>query len=225
MNEFFRNQTVIFYIFLALSIIISRLPIVGKYFVGINTLIHETGHALVALFLSGKVHKIDLSSDASGSVLTSTDNKFKTFLVSIVGYPFSSFTAYIFFYLIHKQAYDYVLFIIISIAILNLILYVRNWYGIFWLLSFLIISGLIIYLKIQMLLFGFVLLCSFIILSDSILSAIILLIISVKTPKLAGDAKNLADLTHLPAVFWSLLFLATSLIIGYKAVISFFPQI
>ena len=93
MNDFFKNQTVIFYIFLAISIVLSRLPIIGKYFIGINTLIHETGHALMALFLSGKVHRIDLSSDTSGSALTSTDNKFKSFLVSIIGYPFSSIIA------------------------------------------------------------------------------------------------------------------------------------
>ncbi len=223
MNDFFKNQTVIFYIFLAISIVLSRLPIIGKYFIGINTLIHETGHALMALFLSGKVHRIDLSSDTSGSALTSTDNKFKSFLVSIIGYPFSSIIAFVFFYFIHQKAFDYVLFIIIGIAILNLILYVRNWYGIFWLLSFLSISVLIIYFKIEMLLFGFALFCSFIILSDSILSAIILLIISIKSPKAAGDANNLANLTHFPAVFWSVLFVAFSIFMGYKTIVLFFP--
>ena len=224
MNEFFKNQTVIFYVFLAVSVVISRLPVVGKYFIGINTMIHETGHALMALFLSGKVHKIDLSSDTSGSVLTSTDNKFKSFLVSVIGYPFSAATAYVFFYFIHKQAYEYVLFTLACIALLNLIMYVRNGYGIFWLISFLILSGLIFYFKIQILLFAFVLFCSFIILSDSVLSAIILLFISFKTPKAAGDAKNLADFTHIPAFFWALLFVAFTLFMAYKSIISFFPH-
>ena len=225
MQKIFQNQTVIFYILLGVSLVISRLPLIGRYFRGINTLIHESGHAFIALILSGNVHRIDLSSDTSGSVITSTDNGFKRFLVSFSGYPFSSIVALLFFYFINQNAYQYVLYPLVVLVLLNLILYVRNLYGVFWLLTFLILSFSVIYLNKQMLWYGFSLLCTFIILTDSVISTIHLLIISFKNPKTAGDAKNIADITHLPAIFWAFIFLFISGFLAYKTIYLYFPKI
>lgn len=225
MQKIFQNQTVIFYVFLGVSLVITRLPWIGKYFRGVNTLIHETGHAIMALILSGNVYRIDLSSDTSGSVLTSTNNGFKRFLVSFAGYPFSSLIALVFFYFIEQKAYQYVVFPLIGLVVLNLILYVRNAYGIFWLLTFAAIIFAVIYFDEEMLWFAFSLLCSFIILTDAVISAINLLIISIKTPKSAGDAKNIADITHFPAVFWSIVFLLISGFLAFKTIVLYFPKI
>jgi hypothetical protein len=225
MQKIFQNQTVIFYILLGVCLVISRLPWIGRYFRGINTLVHESGHAFMALILSGNVHRIDLSSDTSGSILTSTDNGFKKFLVSFTGYPFSSIVALLFFYFINKNAYQYVIFPLIALAFLNLILYVRNMYGIFWLITFLLLSFSVIYLNNQMLWYGFSLLCAFIILIDSVFSTIQLLIISLRTPKTAGDAKNIADITHFPALFWAAIFLLIAGFLAYKTIYLYFPKI
>ncbi len=225
MQKIFQNQTVIFYIFLGVSLIITRLPWIGKYFRGLNTLIHENGHAFTALFLSGKVHRIDLSSDTSGSILTSTDNALKRFLVSFSAYPISSLVAFTLFYLIEQKAYEYVLYPLAGLVVINLLFYVRNSYGIFWLLVFLLLSSMIIYFDKLMLWMAFSMLCAFIILTDSVISTLHLLLISLKTPKTAGDAKNIADITHLPAFFWALIFSGISGFIAFKTIMLYFPRV
>ena len=225
MEKFFQNQTVIFYVLLTSSLVITRLPFIGKFFRVINTLIHESGHAFMALLLSGKVYRIDLFSDTSGSALTATKNGFSRFLVSLAGYPSSALFAYLCFYFIEQKASNYVVYLLIGIAVLNLIFYVRNAYGIFWLISFIAIAGLVIYAKDAMLMYGFSLLCSFIVLTDAVISGVTLLVIAVKSPKTAGDAKNLNEATHLPVVLWALLLLAFSVFCVYKTIWVFFPKI
>ncbi|MFZ4399207.1 MAG: M50 family metallopeptidase [Bacteroidales bacterium] len=225
MEKFFQNQTVIFYTLLASCLVITRLPFIGKFFRVVNTLIHESGHALMALLLSGKVYRIDLMSDTSGSALTATKNGFSSFLVSLAGYPASALFAYFCFYCIEQKAANYVVYILTGIAFLNLIFYIRNAYGVFWILIFVAIAVMIIYLNESMLMYSFALLCSFIILTDAVISNINLLVISIKTPKAAGDAKNLSDATHLPAILWALLLLAFSILCAYKTIWAFFPKL
>jgi hypothetical protein len=225
MEKFFQNQTVIFYTLLASSLVVTRLPFIGKFFRVVNTLIHESGHAIMALFLSGKVHRIDLLSDTSGSVLTATKNGFSRFLVSLAGYPSSALFAYLCFYFIEQKADNYVVYILIGISVLNLVFYVRNAYGIFWLISFITIAVLVIYANDAMLMYAFSLLCSFIVLTDAVISGINLLLIAIKTPKTAGDAKNLNESTHLPVVFWALILLGFSVFFAYKTIWVFFPKL
>lgn len=225
MEKFFQNQTVIFYTLLASSLVITRLPIIGKFFRIVNTLIHESGHALMALVLSGNVHRIDLLSDTSGSALTASKNGFSRFLVSLAGYPASALFAYFCFYCIKQNAANYVIYVLIGISVFNLLFFVRNAYGIFWLICFLAIAAGVIYLNHAMLMYAFSLLCSFIVLTDAVISGIHLLVIAVKTPKAAGDAKNLNEATHLPVVIWALLLLAFSVFCAYKTIWVFFPKI
>ncbi len=225
MEKFFQNPTVIFYTLLASSLVITRLPFIGKFFRVVNTLIHESGHAVMALLLSGNVQRIDLFSDTSGSAFTATKNGFSRFLVSLAGYPASALFAVLCFYFIEHKAANYVVYLLMGIAILNLLFYVRNAYGIFWLLCFIIISGFIIYSDETILIYGFSLLCAFIVLTDAVISGITLLVIAIKTPKNAGDAKNLNESTHLPVVFWALLLLAFSVLCAYKTIWMFFPKI
>jgi hypothetical protein len=48
---------------------ICRIPFVGIWFRTFDTLMHETGHALVAFVLNGKVEKIELNSNLGGKTV------------------------------------------------------------------------------------------------------------------------------------------------------------
>ena len=89
----------IFYYLLVVAFLLPRLPVVGKFFNIINTLIHELGHALMSLLLHGKVMKIQIFQDTSGVTTTKSDSKFKSTLVSLAGYPFASVMAFVCFFL------------------------------------------------------------------------------------------------------------------------------
>ena len=224
MEEIFTNQSVIFYILLFVSIVITQLPWIGVFFRGLNTLIHESGHAILALLLNGNVLKINLSGDTSGSAITTTNNKFKSFLVSFSGYPFSSLVSLVLFYFIKQNAYQYVIYPLLIIAIVNLMLFVRNLYGIFWLSVFIILSFLVIYFDKTFIWLGFSLLCAFVILSESFISTLRLIYITLKSPKDAGDSGNLAKITKIPALIWSFLFAIISGILTYQTIILYFPN-
>ena len=76
------------YIFIPIALILPRVPVIGKFFNIINTAIHEFGHALMALIMQGKVHKIELMRDTSGTTVTQCPTLAGNILVSIAGYPF-----------------------------------------------------------------------------------------------------------------------------------------
>ena len=223
MSAFFRNRDVVFYIILLLSIVLTRIPFVGKYFRIVNTLIHESGHALVALLTSAEVQQINLFTDTSGSAITKSGNWFSKFFTSLAGYPSSALAAMLFFYLIKQQSYVYIIYGLGVLAAINLLFFVRNGYGIFWLVTFILILAALIYFKDDFALFCFSVFFSFIVLTDAIISAFHLLIISFHSPEKAGDAKNLSTFAFLPAMVWALVFLAFNCWIIYYTVLNYFP--
>ena len=214
----FTNNDNLTIILLIAGFLLSRIPVVGKYFRGVNTLIHETGHALMALITSGEVLAVELFSDTSGTTITKSKGKFGQFLIAICGYPFSSAAALLLFYLIKIDAQMYIILILTAIAILNLIFLVRNWYGIFWLLSFIAILIGVWYNGNKTLIFATTVMFSGIVLTESIYSALQLVIIAFKNSSNSGDAKNLSGITFIPPIIWAILFLLQSIYFAYCVV-------
>jgi hypothetical protein len=200
-----------------LVFLILRIPFIGKYLKIINTMVHESGHAFASLLTSGEVISIELLSNSEGITLTKSKSFFSIFLTSLAGYVFSSAISFVLFYLISVNKYDYIFYFFISLIIINIILWVRNIYGILWLISF---GSFVFYIStyidndIKNIIF---ILISTIILSESIFSSLVILRRSFKKSKEAGDASNLKMLTHIPTFIWASFFLAQSLFFGYKS--------
>ncbi len=216
------NKIYILYALPIVVFIINRIPYVGKYFRVINTLIHESGHAIAALITSGEVYTVELFSDTSGTAVTKTKGKFSQFLVSIAGYPFGSAVAFLLFYIISKEEYRIVLYILACFALLNLMFYVRNTYGIFWLVSFTALVFVVNFYGGEFLQYAFTAWLSGIMLFEALYSSIELVIIANKKSKSAGDAYNLKQLTGIPAMIWALLFVAQSGYFIYLSIGLFF---
>ena len=125
-----------YFIYYLLSIILTRLPIVGKYFAIVNTLIHEVGHQLASIITFGEAHKIKLFANTEGVAYSSHRFWIGKVLTALAGYVFSSFMAAIFFVFIYKGKFDLVIYILVAILVISLIFWVRNWYGFFWTLTF-----------------------------------------------------------------------------------------
>jgi hypothetical protein len=217
------NKDIIIYIFIFASFLPGRIPFAGKYFRLINTLIHESGHALFSLLTNGSVEHIELFSDTSGVTLTKNKSKLSAFVVSLSGYLFASGCALLFFSLIKYDHYAIILYILLSLITVNLILFVRNTYGIIWLLSLGAVIVSLMYIKAELPVIIFIYLVSSLSLSESIVSAFVLVKISLKSPKKAGDAANLAKATHVPALLWSLIFLGFALFCFYLIIFKLFP--
>lgn len=211
----------IFYLTLIFAAILPRIPLLGRYFRVFNTLVHEDGHALMALLTKGKIRRIELFADTSGSTTTKARYKISHFMTSLAGYPASAGAALLLFYLINKQD-EFTLLIAISVFLgLNLILFVRNSYGIIWLLTFGGLLYLLFYMenltamRIAITFFGGILFWG------SIFSPAMLVKIAWQSPKQAGDATNLNKLTGIPSFLWSLILLGLSLWISWFTIQQF----
>ena len=205
--RFVRDKlSVRFFLFLILAYLLMEIPFVGNYVEIINTLIHESGHAFVAL-LGGNVETISLFMNSEGVTLSNQSTWIGSFFTSLAGYMFSSFMAFLSFWFISKKKEIILIDILLGFIVLNLIFWVRNPYGLFWLASFgvvflfLLIKGSHNFRK-NLLLF-----IASVILVDSVKSAYEILWISVFQPRQAGDALNLAHLTVIiPVQVWGLFF-------------------
>lgn len=207
------------FIFLILAILVTQIPVLGKYVGVINTLIHETGHALIAL-LGGDVERISLFMNTEGVTYSMQSTWIGSFFTSLAGYVFSSFMAFLFLWLIGRRQYKLLTTIILSLLLLNLVFWVRNPYGIFWLSSFGAAFVLLLLKGSTKLINGVMLLFASILLVDSLTSASEIMLISLMTPWVAGDATNLARLTGvIPAQVWGIFFLLQAIwfsLIGIK---------
>ena len=118
-----------------MAILLTKLPIIGKYFAMINTLIHEIGHQLTSMVTFGKAHKIHLFANTEGLAFSSHRFWIGRVLTTLAGYTFSSFMSASFF-LIYKGGYFLVIYILLAMLTISLFFWIRNWYGFFWILTF-----------------------------------------------------------------------------------------
>ena len=210
--SFVRNKfSVKFFLFLLLAFLLIHVPFIGNYVKVIDTLIHETGHALIAL-LGGKVETISLFMNSEGATISNQSTWIGSFFTSLAGYTFASFMAFLSFLLIGRKKEILLIDILLGFIFLNLIFWVRNPYGVFWLCSFAVGFLFLLIKGGQVIRNQLLLLISSILLVDSVQSAYEILYISVFQPQSAGDAANLSRLTGIvPAPFWGLFFFLQSL--------------
>lgn len=219
---FLLKDPYILYTLFFTALLLLRVPFLGKFFRSVNTMIHESGHAVTALLTSGSVMTIDISSDASGAAKTKSKTRFGQILTSFAGYVFSSSIAYCMCYFIWSGKYTWALYFLTGLAIINLIFWVRNTYGIIWLLLFLGLSGYLVYIKIPLYTKIFTIFLSSVIFLESIFTSVIICLLSFYNPEKAGDAKNLKEFTYIPVFVWGLIFLSQALFFAYLSIKLFF---
>jgi len=219
------NHNILFYILLLTAILLTRIPVLGKYFRSVNTLVHEAGHAFMTLLLSGEVIAVNLFADTSGTTVTKAKGKLPQALIALAGYPISALTGWLCLFLLYKGYNLYILFILTSIALIIMILSLRNMYGLFWAGTFIVLNLLLIYFNNRTLIYTFAAFYSVVIFMDAIMSSIVLLILAIKQPKKAGDATNLQKITKIPAAIWAILLLVFTLFISWLSVVNYFPSI
>ena len=205
-------------LFLAVAFILPRIPVVGKFFNIINTALHEFGHALVALCTGGQVNKIELFKDTSGTTTTQSSSRLSAFLTSLAGYPFAVSVAWLSFYLTGQGAAQGLVVGLSVLFFIMLLFWIRNGYGVLWVLLFCGANVALIYWGGDPYVRYAAIFYATMILVESVTSALVLLFLTVRDAQKAGDAANLAKITHVPAFVWGLLFAAYTGWVVYKVV-------
>ncbi|KGE19200.1 M50 family metallopeptidase [Paenibacillus wynnii] len=209
-------------LFLAGSALLTRLIPFSSLFRNLDTMIHEFGHAMITLLLSGSVLRIELYANHSGVTYSAIQAGGRAVVVSLAGYTLASLFALLLFYLYARGREKWGLILTTGVALVMLLLYVRGGFGMLWLSGFMILNILIILAgkKVQKL---YYLLLAFLTLEESVLGPLFLVTMSLYSPTRAGDASNLAQLTPLPALVWAVLFFLFSLLCA-KWALGFFMQ-
>ncbi|NBD27157.1 M50 family metallopeptidase [Paenibacillus glycinis] len=200
--------------YIVVALIVVHLPFIGIFFRIANTLIHESSHAVMTLALQGKVGQIQLFANTEGVTYTLSPSSFASILTSLAGYVGSSLFALLLAVLCARGKHAVVLWLFAVISVVNAVLWVRNPFGLAWLLAFLCLLGFALWRKgkwtavLSIGLFVFVL-------AESVSSSFAILWLSLYTPAGAGDAANLARETILPTAFWGFFFLLQACALGF----------
>ncbi len=198
------------------SAVLTRLIPFSSLFRNLDTMIHEFSHALVTLLTSGRVSRIELNADHSGVTYSMMTSAWSALPIGLAGYMGSSIFVVWLFYLYHKRQQRVGIIVTATIALIMLILYVHQGFGVCWLIGFIIVSILML-ISPEWLRNGYFLLIMFLTLEESVVSSLTILLMSVTSPGAAGDAAGLARQFFLPPIVWGVWFAVFAIWCGSKA--------
>ena len=222
MGSIFNTSDILFYVTLLSCLVAMYIPYVGKYIRVLETMIHEAGHVLMAAIVGVKISKINLFSDTSGETHIAGAGNLKTVLIALMGYPLSSAFAYVSFWAINHAYHIIFVGTLCAIILFFLLFYIRNKFGIFWAITFIVTNAYLIYIQKTKIITILASVYADILFLSSLFSCLILVYISFKTPDKAGDATLIKKSIHIPAQLTALVFLATCAWIAYVTVKHFF---
>lgn len=193
------------------SAFLTHLIPFNHFFRSLNTMVHEFAHAIMTLALSGHVMFIELYANHSGVTYSQISSAWSLIPISMAGYTFASLFAWYMFYARSKGKERLGLQMITLVAILSLVLFVRNEYGIMWLIGFVLLNIVMLAFMPRLLRDGYYLLLSFLMLEEGVFGSFSLILYAMQNPGAAGDATNLAQATPIPAIGWATFFTVFSL--------------
>lgn len=209
------------YLLLGLAFVLPKIPIIGRFFRVIYTMVHELGHVLATLLLGGEIKKVELFSDTSGAAYTQNKNRFFSALTAFMGYPFGAAVAYFSFFLIEKNCeIGFVIGLTVTLFVM-LVFWIRNVYGFIWAILFLAMNGALIYYVDVQYVTVVAQFYACLLAAESLYSSFTVFYLSLKQAQNSGDAALLRKTAYLPAFIWGFLFLAISVFVSVGIVLHF----
>jgi len=177
----------------------------------VATLVHEAGHAVVAVATGRRLNGIRLHSDTSGlTVSTGRRSGPGMIATAAAGYPAPSLVGLATIALVVHDRMSWAL--ALGLVVLTaMVLFIRNWFG---LVVVLVAGGLVALItyrasgdaqQLSLLVFGWFLLFA------GPRTSLDLWAHRRRVSSRSSDADLLARLTHVPAVIWNVVFVAVSL--------------
>lgn len=193
----------------------------SSFFRNIDTMVHEFGHAVVTLALSGKVMYIELYANHSGVTYSAISKAWAIIPVALAGYITASLFAWFLFSAYSKGKQRLGLQVMIALSALSLVLFVRNGFGIMFLVGFIALTIIVLALTPKWLRDFYYLLLAFLCLEESVFGPFSLIVYAFQNSRNAGDASNLAIHTGVPAIVWAIGFTLFALWCAKQAVSAF----
>ncbi|MDR4949679.1 M50 family metallopeptidase [Neobacillus cucumis] len=135
------NATTLIFIYLGVALVGGLLPLLRVFFAHFHNLVN----LMVSACLEGG--KIHLYLDGSGQTTGSQASPFKKALISYAGYSVASLVGIGLLYLVTRGNYQYVIYLYLGLAVLALLLWIRNAFGVIWGLSVVALLAAPIYFR------------------------------------------------------------------------------
>ncbi|MCI2254884.1 M50 family metallopeptidase [Domibacillus indicus] len=201
-------------LFVGAAILLTCIPIAGKYFRVLNTLLHEIGHVLASLLSGGGIHHVQLFWDTSGVAYTTHANRLAAIVTSLAGYPFASASAFFVAWASLNGYTGWLYYGLFMILAVSLVLWVRNWFGFLWLVAFFAGTAAIYMYASGAVQQAYMYVITAVLLVESVRSSWVIFYLSLISPQKAGDASALKRSTGISSRVWGLLFLIQALYFG-----------
>jgi hypothetical protein len=205
-------------LFLILSAFLTHLIPFSDVFRNLDTMIHEFGHAVATLALQGEVMYIELYANHSGVTYSRVMANWSMIPISLSGYMMASLFALFLFHVRAKGKEKLGLQLMTLIAVLALVLFIRNEFGIIWTVGFIVLNTVMLAFVPRWLRDIYYLLLAFLTLEESVFGPFSLILYALEDPSKAGDATNLSMVTPLPPVVWGTIFTVFALMCAGKAI-------
>jgi hypothetical protein len=195
----------------------------SSFFRNLDTMVHEFGHAVVTLALSGQVQRIELYANHSGVTLSaiSQARSWSIIPVALAGYTTASVFAWFLFSAFARGKQQIGFLVMIAISTISLLLFVRNGFGIMFLIGFIALTIIMMAIPLKWLRNFYYLLLAFLCLEESVFGPIYLIQAASRNTRQAGDATNLALHTGVPTMVWAIIFTLFALWCAKRAVQAF----
>ncbi|MDD9270897.1 M50 family metallopeptidase [Paenibacillus sp. GCM10023248] len=195
----------------------------SSFFRNLDTMVHEFGHAVMTLALSGQVQRIELYANHSGVTLSaiSQARSWSIIPVALAGYMTASLFAWFLFSAFAKGRQHIGFMVMIAISAVSLALFVRNGFGMLFLIGFIGLTGVMMAVPFKWMRDFYYLLLAFLCLEESVFGPITLVQLAWMNARQAGDATNLALHTGIPAMAWAIMFTLFALWCAKQAVQAF----
>lgn len=207
------STTSLILLYLAAALAISRLPMFRVYFSLCNTLIEKIIHVLaVVVTREGKSNKIKLYKNGLGETTNIVNSKIQKVMIVYIGYTGTLLIAMGLFYLLSYNQFHFVIYFFIGLMVISILLWIRNFFGVIWALSFVALLALPLFFRNEFAIMHISIFLSSLILVQAIINAFQVIRQSFKTE---GKPGALAKIARIPAVICGIALLGQSLYAAY----------
>lgn len=203
--------------YLAIALLISRIPYLRVYFSLIFTLLHE----VIRVCLEGGSSAIKLQMDGTSQKVGLRTSKFKQTLIAYAGYTGTSLASIGLFYLVSVHNYQLVLYLFIALLVVSLVFWIRNFFGFIWAITFVALLALPIFFHAEIAVIHLAKFLAAVILIQSVLNAIQLCRQSWVNRKNSERTGIRARLNWIPSLVGGVILLCQTVYASYFIVINF----
>ncbi len=166
----------------------------------------------VVVTKEGKSNKIKLFKTGTGETTNMIDSKIQKAMIVYVGYTGTLLLAIGLFYLLSINQFHFVLYFFIGLMVVSILLWIRNFFGVMWALSFAALLVLPLYLKNELAIMHISIFISSLILIQAIINAFQVISQSFQTGRKPGTLERIA---RVPAIICGVALLGQSLYAAY----------